>query len=80
MYHTIVGRVRQPITHQDFTLSERHVWKTPVMSHPNLKDKVGCVSYVRQERTTHIITECLKDKFHKYHKCAYYIAEVLQNK
>jgi hypothetical protein len=60
MYHIIVGRVRQPITHPDFTLSERHVWKTPVMSHPHLKDKAGCVSYVRQERTTHIIIEYLE--------------------
>jgi hypothetical protein len=26
------------------------------LSHPGLKDKVGCVSYVRRGRTTHIIT------------------------
>jgi hypothetical protein len=27
-----------------------------LLSHPDLRDKAGCVSYVRQERTTHIIT------------------------
>jgi hypothetical protein len=30
------------------------------LSHPDLRDKVGCVSYVRQGRTTHIITECIE--------------------
>jgi hypothetical protein len=30
------------------------------VSHPDLRDKAGCVLYVRQERTTHIITECIK--------------------
>jgi hypothetical protein len=30
------------------------------LSHPDLRDKAGCVSYVRQERTTHIITECIE--------------------
>jgi hypothetical protein len=30
------------------------------LSHPDLKDEVGCVSYVRQGRTTHIITECIE--------------------
>jgi hypothetical protein len=30
------------------------------MSHPDLRDKAGCVSYVRQGRTTHIITECIE--------------------
>jgi hypothetical protein len=27
------------------------------VSHPDLRDKVGCVSYVRQRRTTHIMTK-----------------------
>jgi hypothetical protein len=27
--------------------------------HPDLKDKVGYVSYVRKVRTSHIITECI---------------------
>jgi hypothetical protein len=27
------------------------------VSHPDLRDKAGCISYVRQGRTTHIITE-----------------------
>jgi hypothetical protein len=31
-----------------------------ILSHPDLKDKAGCVSYVRQGRTTHIITECIE--------------------
>jgi hypothetical protein len=30
------------------------------MSHPNLKDKAGCVSYVRQGRTSHIMTKCIE--------------------
>jgi hypothetical protein len=30
------------------------------VSHPDLRDKVGCVSYVRQGRTTRIITECIE--------------------
>jgi hypothetical protein len=30
------------------------------LSHPVLRDKAGCVSYVRQGRTTHIITECIE--------------------
>jgi hypothetical protein len=27
------------------------------MSHPDLRDKVGCVSYVRQRRTSYIMTK-----------------------
>jgi hypothetical protein len=30
------------------------------MSHPDLRDKAGCVSYVRQRRTTHIMMECIE--------------------
>jgi hypothetical protein len=30
------------------------------LSHPDLRDKAGCVSYVCQGRTTHIITECIE--------------------
>ena len=30
------------------------------MSHPDLRDKAGCIPYVRQGRTTHIITECIE--------------------
>jgi hypothetical protein len=30
------------------------------MSHPDLRDKAGCVSYMRQRGTTHIITECIE--------------------
>jgi hypothetical protein len=33
---------------------------TRTMSHPDLRDKVRCISYVRQGRTTHIITECIE--------------------
>jgi hypothetical protein len=31
-----------------------------LLSHPDLRDKAGCVSYVRQRRTTHIMTKCTK--------------------
>jgi hypothetical protein len=30
------------------------------VSHPGLRDKAECISYVRQRRTTHIITECIE--------------------
>jgi hypothetical protein len=30
------------------------------LSHLDLKDKAGCVSYVRHGRTTHKITECIE--------------------
>jgi hypothetical protein len=30
------------------------------VSHPDLRNKAGCVSYVRQGRITHIITECIE--------------------
>jgi hypothetical protein len=30
------------------------------LSHPDLRNKAGCISYVRQGRTTHIITECIE--------------------
>jgi hypothetical protein len=30
------------------------------VSHTELRDKAGCISYVRQGRTTHIITECIE--------------------
>jgi hypothetical protein len=32
----------------------------PLLIHPDLRDKSECISYVRQERTTHIITECIE--------------------
>jgi hypothetical protein len=32
----------------------------PLLPHPDLRDKAGCISYVRQERTTHKITECIE--------------------
>jgi hypothetical protein len=31
-----------------------------LLSHPDLRDKSGCISYVHQGRTTHIITECIE--------------------
>jgi hypothetical protein len=31
-----------------------------LLSHLDLRDKAGCVSYVRQRRTTHIMTKCIK--------------------
>jgi hypothetical protein len=30
------------------------------VSHPHLKDKAECVSYLRQEKTSHIMTECIE--------------------
>jgi hypothetical protein len=30
------------------------------VSHPDLIGKVGCVSYVRQRRTTYIMTKCIE--------------------
>jgi hypothetical protein len=30
------------------------------LTHPDLRDKAGCVSYVRQRRTSHIMTECIE--------------------
>jgi hypothetical protein len=30
------------------------------MSHPDLRDKVGCASYVRQRRTSDIMTKCIE--------------------
>jgi hypothetical protein len=30
------------------------------LSHPDLRDKAGCISYVRQGRTTHLITVCIE--------------------
>jgi hypothetical protein len=41
----------------------RMVWenlKTTQLSHPDLRDKVGCVSYVRQRRTSDIMTKCIE--------------------
>jgi hypothetical protein len=31
-----------------------------MLSHPGLRDKVRCVSYVRQRRTSHIMTKCIE--------------------
>jgi hypothetical protein len=31
---------------------------TERVSHKDLRDKAGCVTYVRQRRTTHIMTKC----------------------
>jgi hypothetical protein len=30
------------------------------LSHPDLRDKAWCVSYVRQRRTSHIMTKCIE--------------------
>jgi hypothetical protein len=30
------------------------------LSHPDLRNKAGCVSYVRQRRTSHIMTKCMR--------------------
>jgi hypothetical protein len=30
------------------------------LSYPDLRDKVGCVTYVCQRRTTYIMTKCIK--------------------
>jgi hypothetical protein len=31
-----------------------------LVSHLDLRNKAGCISFVRQGRTTHIITECIE--------------------
>jgi hypothetical protein len=31
-----------------------------VVSHLDLRGKLGCISYVRQRRTTHIMTKCIE--------------------
>jgi hypothetical protein len=37
------------------------LWRVgAVVSHPDLRDKAGCVSYVRQRRTSHIMTKCIE--------------------
>jgi hypothetical protein len=39
-------------------------WRRPQslfnMSHPDLRDKAGCISYVRQRRTSHIMIKCIE--------------------
>jgi hypothetical protein len=51
------------------------------MSHPDLKDKAGCVSYICAPKKNNTYNNIVhRDKCHKYHKCTDYIAEVLQNK
>jgi hypothetical protein len=32
----------------------------PLLSYPDLRDKAVCVSYVRQRRTSHIMTKCIE--------------------
>jgi hypothetical protein len=32
----------------------------PLLSHPDLKSKPGCVSYVHQRRSTHTMTQCIE--------------------
>jgi hypothetical protein len=34
--------------------------KIIVLSHPDLTGKAGCISYVRQRRTSHIMTKCIE--------------------
>jgi hypothetical protein len=31
-----------------------------LVSHPDLRDKAECVSYMRQRRTSHIMTKCIQ--------------------
>jgi hypothetical protein len=31
-----------------------------LLSHLDLRDKVGCVSHVRERRTSHIMTNCIE--------------------
>jgi hypothetical protein len=47
---------------------------TPVF---NLRNKAECVSYVRKKNNTYN-DKVYRDKCHTYHKCHYYVAEVLQ--
>jgi hypothetical protein len=58
---TTRSRVAHFCEHYSFVSSiEPYRIEDALMSHPDLKDKAGCVSYVRQGRTTHIITECIE--------------------
>jgi hypothetical protein len=47
------------------------------LSHPDVRDKAGCVSYVRQKRTSHIMTKCIEINVTNIINVNY-IAEVLQ--
>jgi hypothetical protein len=36
------------------------IFEAQVLSHPDLRGKPECVSYVRQRRTTHTMTKCIE--------------------
>jgi hypothetical protein len=39
------------------SVKKHETYFSGVLSHPDLSDKAGCVLYVRQVRTTHIMTK-----------------------
>jgi hypothetical protein len=56
MVHKIFG-LGYPIIRMTSTPSPAIVHP---LSHPDLRGKVRCVSYVRQRRITHIMTKCIE--------------------
>jgi hypothetical protein len=55
------ARERVPHLGTERGMAWRSFWQAGrPMSHLDLRDKVGCVSYVRQRRTTHIMTKCIE--------------------
>jgi hypothetical protein len=53
--------------------------RAPQMSHPALRNKAWCISYMRQEDNIYN-NRVYRDKCHNIIRVFYYIAEVLQNK
>jgi hypothetical protein len=61
----VLCRVSKTLGKNHFTLNKKYLAnilsaKGSLLSHLDLRNKAGCVSYVRQRRTTHIITECIE--------------------
>jgi hypothetical protein len=50
----------------------------PLLSHPVLRNKAGCISYMRQEDNIYN-NRVHRDKCHNIIRVLYYVAEVLQN-
>jgi hypothetical protein len=50
------------IKYQDhhFKILRPFNWFVILLSHPDLRGQPGCVSYVRQRRTTHTMTKCIE--------------------
>jgi hypothetical protein len=61
-FNKIMGRLYVSIDLKTIEFNMSIILKTTKtrLSHPNLGDKAGCVSYVRQRRNTHIMTKCIE--------------------